>query len=154
MATACVPSHRRFVTCTPLAARTRPRVVKSANPWRTKRSTAGTSSSARLFVVSLNHLEDTMDCPPMRSFQTWDQPSPGADKTRAPPASLRKRSKRTPQARATLDWPKRRLGGSKLERPPRIGWTASWSTGFVGKYLNSFYYRNIMYIRNILQRSN
>ena len=51
---------------------------------------------------------------------------------------------------AALDWPKRRLGGSELERPPRIGWTASWSTGFVRKYLNSFYYRNIMYIRNIL----
>ena len=55
---------------------------------------------------------------------------------------------------AALDWPKRRLGASKLERPPRIGWTASWSTEFVRKYLNSFYSRNIMYIRNILRRFN
>ena len=55
---------------------------------------------------------------------------------------------------APFDLPKRRLGASELERPPRLGWTASWSTGFVGKYLNSFYYRNTIYIRNILRRSN
>ena len=42
------------------------------------------------------------------------------------------------------------LGASELDRPPRLGWPASWSTGFVGKYLNSFYYRNTRYIRNML----
>ena len=55
---------------------------------------------------------------------------------------------------AVLNWPKRWLGGSELDRSPRIGRTASWSTGFVDKYLNSFYYRNIIYMHNILRRSN
>ena len=36
------------------------------------------------------------------------------------------------------DWPKQRMGAGKLECPPRLGWTASWSTGFIGKYLNRF----------------
>ena len=33
---------------------------------------------------------------------------------------------------AAPDWPKRQLEASELERPPRLGWTASWLTGFVG----------------------
>ena len=55
---------------------------------------------------------------------------------------------------AATDYSVRRLGTSKLERPSRLGWPVSWSTGFVGKYLTSFYYRNVIYIRNILRRSN
>ena len=42
----------------------------------------------------------------------------------------------------------RRLGASELERPPPwLGWTASWSVGFVGRYLNSF--SIVTYVSNL-----
>ena len=36
------------------------------------------------------------------------------------------------------DYSVQRLGASKLECPPRLGWTASWSTGFVDYYPITF----------------